>query len=626
MSRRKVEPYKRTSLEIASNIERPVWNDTLRGILVALVKDRRALWDFRLRSTQERSMLFFRDIATILSNQDKRMNEWAVLEKWCWMMEMFARAVERPSFEWRFKGAMAFHYESVMNGVQYLDVNSAGNLREGPECIKRLWSFITSPLHQIYIWVGMPEHFPAFDGATKPKAVTKRNRGRRSSLTFLQGVNKEGISDVSNTKDVIRDEVDSGEKALNLDTACKDITIKQEVPEGQVLTREGMEILEMNIVEPLLENSVRLTADELSKESSQLAASDVVWSTEMICVLIECVKDVPALWHHNHPDYRNSAKRKEHLVEIATKLRALPGGAIINGLVFTSAAGVQLCANTVCLTGKELAKTLDCYKKGVLELEESLKKLGRQGFTNSPSVMQKSYEALKKFSDFSNVEARCRFVRAYGHVSGKWSILRECFNKQMKKSKQGTVSNWEHYNRLLFLSPEVMSAWKFDDLSGDNQQTPVSTSAADVSVDMQKQLSKFIGLVSESVKLKDVDNNPIKKSRISLEPSESVKPKDAENNTIRKPKMSLEPNTVKVSIQKDSTPNVQQVVSTWVPPREDSLDTVLHSLSATPPSATAQVTETARELEAKRSELAFRLQKDINDVIFKYQLESLRHQ
>ncbi|KAE9411829.1 hypothetical protein Angca_001224, partial [Angiostrongylus cantonensis] len=82
-----------------------------------------------------------------------------------------------------------------------------------------------------------------------------------------------------------------------------------------------------------------------------------------------------------------------------------------------------------------------------------------------------------------------------GHVSGKWSILRECFNKQMKKSKQGTVSNWEHYNRLLFLSPEVMSAWKFDDLSGDNQQTPVSTSAADVSVDMQKQLSKFIGLV-----------------------------------------------------------------------------------------------------------------------------------
>ncbi|VDM52192.1 unnamed protein product [Angiostrongylus costaricensis] len=491
MSRRKVEPYKRTSLEIASNIERPVWNDTLRGILVALVKDRRALWDFRLRSTQERSMLFFRDIATILSNQDKRMN-----------------------------------------------------------------------------------------GTARPKTVTKRNRGRRSSLAFLQGVNKEGISDVSNTKDVIRDELDSGEKALTLDAACKDITIKQEVAEGEALTGEGMEILETNIVEPLLENSVKLTADELSRESSQFAASDVVWSTEMICVLIECVKDVPALWHHNHPDYRNSAKRKEHLVEIAAKLRALPGGAIINE----------------------------------------------------------------------------------GHVSGKWSILRECFNKQMKKSKQGAVSNWEHYNRLLFLSPEVMSAWKFDDLSGENQQTPVSTSATDVSVDVQNQFSKFLGLVSESVKLKDVDNNPIKKSRIPLEPSESVKPKDAENNTIRKPKMSLEPNTVKV-------------VSTWVPPREDSLDTVLHSLSATPPSATAQVTakselvhilqrpsphlnlngsktayrdfipdhtvrshedkwtlmgrmieETARELEAKRSELAFRLQKDINDVIFKYQLESLRHQ
>lgn len=44
-----------------------------------------------------------------------------MLEKWCWMMEMFSRATERSTFEWRFKGAMAFHLESMLNGIQYIE-------------------------------------------------------------------------------------------------------------------------------------------------------------------------------------------------------------------------------------------------------------------------------------------------------------------------------------------------------------------------------------------------------------------------------------------------------------------------------------------------------------------------
>ncbi|ETN76090.1 hypothetical protein NECAME_11936 [Necator americanus] len=36
------------------------------------------------------------------------------------MVEMYMRAVERPSFEWRFKGVMGFHNEFGANGVQYL--------------------------------------------------------------------------------------------------------------------------------------------------------------------------------------------------------------------------------------------------------------------------------------------------------------------------------------------------------------------------------------------------------------------------------------------------------------------------------------------------------------------------
>ncbi|KAJ1347060.1 hypothetical protein KIN20_002011 [Parelaphostrongylus tenuis] len=525
----------------------------------------------------EKTMMFFREIAAILSNQDKRMNEWAVLQKWCWMMEMFARAVERPSsFEWRFKGAMGFHLESVMNGVQYLDslpheilvqltkiyaiteeeiVESKRELNRKFKKGSGMFQTHMVLYHKLY----------SFVDAARPRVGTKRSRGRRNSTTTIQETNKEGISDVSNTKNLIAGEPDSGEKAVKMHAEF-DVPIKQEVLEDDESAKETpLEKPAATSMEPFFEGGNN-AADDSPGESCQFPASDVVWSTPMICTLIQCVKDAPALWHHNHPDYRNSLKRKEHFGGIAAKLRTLPGGETVNE----------------------------------------------------------------------------------GHVSGKWSILRECFNKQLKKSKQGAVSSWEHYNRLLFLSPESMSLWKYEDSSGDkNQTTTTSTSSVNVPVTVK---DKILEIMSEAVKLKDADDNSIKKAR-----------------------MSLEPNSIKISIQKDSMSNVQQVVSTWVPPREDSLDTSLRPHSATPPTATAQVTatselahilqrpsphltvngtkvaytdfvpdhnvrphedkwtlmgrmieETARELEAKRSELAFRLQKEISDVIFKYQLESLK--
>ncbi|CAJ0591261.1 unnamed protein product [Cylicocyclus nassatus] len=36
------------------------------------------------------------------------------------MVEKYMRTVERPSLDWRFKGAMAFHNEFAANGVQYI--------------------------------------------------------------------------------------------------------------------------------------------------------------------------------------------------------------------------------------------------------------------------------------------------------------------------------------------------------------------------------------------------------------------------------------------------------------------------------------------------------------------------
>lgn len=44
-------------------------------------------------------------------------------------------------------------------------------------------------------------------------------------------------------------------------------------------------------------------------------------------------------------------------------------------------------------------------------------------------------------------------------------MLCESFNEEMKKVKEGGSSNWEYYQRLLFLSPEVMAACRFVEMN-----------------------------------------------------------------------------------------------------------------------------------------------------------------
>ncbi|KAK6747110.1 hypothetical protein RB195_000376 [Necator americanus] len=576
MSRRKSEATKALSVEEASLRERPVWNDTLRGILVALVKDRRALWDARFRTSKERTMYYFREIADILSNQDIRMNEWSVLEKWCWMVEMYMRAVERPSFEWRFKGVMGFHNEFGANGVQYLGSLTPEVLIE----LTTLYAETEAELQEIKtelnknsrkgcgtyradMMIYHKSKTSSVDSeAVRPKATAKRGRPRRVPTV----VPERALSDIVNAKNskgleeeqVVRPKLTNG----------KSVTIKQENPDRQSLPDKSQSGVSGDPdVASVVEKNMKTTMDE-NADVPRSATSALIWSTDMVDQLIRCVKEIPALWHYGHPHYLNSSLRKIYFSKIAERMHSLPGAAAINE----------------------------------------------------------------------------------DHVSEKWKQLCDSFNQELKKMKQEGNNSAEHHHRLHFLTPEVMSTSKFEDLA--NGHEALATSSADLSIDVQSQINKILGCIPELAKRKEIGGVANKKPKLDCNSQ----------------------NSVKTHIELDTIPHVQQVVSTWVPPREDSLDTVLQSFSSTPPTATAQVTvkndiahilqnpsprismngskigygefveehsvrpyedkwtlmgrmieETARELEAKHSELAYRLQKDINDVIFKYQLESLRH-
>ena len=58
----------------------------------------------------------------VLERKMRFVSEWAVLEKWCWMCEMYARACSgETEWPWRYKGAMGFLAEFAGCGSQYLE-------------------------------------------------------------------------------------------------------------------------------------------------------------------------------------------------------------------------------------------------------------------------------------------------------------------------------------------------------------------------------------------------------------------------------------------------------------------------------------------------------------------------
>ncbi|KAK6059375.1 hypothetical protein COOONC_02996 [Cooperia oncophora] len=266
--------------------------------------------------------------------------------------------------------------------------------------------------------------------------------------------------------------------------------------------------------------------------------SDVSWTSEVVCELIDSFKEHPALWHFAHPHYNDQQKRKELLRGISRRLHRVTGGFIIN--------------------------------------EDVL------------------YE--------------------------KWRALKGQFDDEMTKARQGEVSGWEFYQRMLFLSPEVLSACRFDDLNGGIVPPVLTTSVAKA---VDANIRKILGYVPKSLQ-QEVETVPIKR------------PKVAPKNCTPKP-----------STHWDTPSYVQQAKSEIGHILKSDIDLLCQSSPR--PSMNGSkygdfvadqsfrvcedkwtfmgrmIEEAARELESKNPELAFRLQKEINDLIFKYQIESLKY-
>ena len=79
--------------------------------------------------------------------------------------------------------------------------------------------------------------------------------------------------------------------------------------------------------------------------------------------------------------------------------------------VAAGAGAVQLGAAAVALTDKELGKKPEWYQAAVRSLEDSLKKLGKYGYIESPGQLAELEEPLQKVAEFHNVDIQWRIAR-----------------------------------------------------------------------------------------------------------------------------------------------------------------------------------------------------------------------
>ncbi|CAB3405861.1 unnamed protein product [Caenorhabditis bovis] len=95
------------NLRTVRGCEAPEWDDCTRGILVALIEERPTIWNDRAKLLKDDVLSSFQQISNILSNKDNRFNVWALIEKWCWMVELYTRSTTFD-IEWRYRNSLHF--------------------------------------------------------------------------------------------------------------------------------------------------------------------------------------------------------------------------------------------------------------------------------------------------------------------------------------------------------------------------------------------------------------------------------------------------------------------------------------------------------------------------------------
>ncbi|PAV77694.1 hypothetical protein WR25_01125 [Diploscapter pachys] len=505
MSKRKSEAVAPvTDIASLKGQELPEWNDMLRGILVALIKERRALWDSRFRTVKYRMIMLLQEVANVLANQNKNINEWAVLEKWCWMCEMYARACSgETEWPWRYKGAMGFLAEFAGCGSQYLDCipkerfialtelyaqeSEEKKFSKMPVIKKKREPLFVSEMALYAQVFPLPGEDAVRENTTTVKEAIisgmaeGRRRGRpgrpRKSNMNAESPQRGEVHDSapSAASATSTGHVTSSSSSLTVVPIQDTADVKPSLlPERNFPSHYFLFIKKVKHIKIGKTNSSGAAASSSpASNASNLGLShgnstkdpkveervravlaltsnvtDVEWSHKAILTLIDAMKARPALWHTKHPHYSSAAVRQQLLLDTLLTINRLPGCDKVTG----------------------------------------------------------------------------------DKMWNKWSDLRQIYEEIEKLMWKGEYVKWRYRQNLAFLSPQVMDACRFDDVPSTSIATSVNaqTTLADLfaatsndtttsETDPNSHLQKVIGLINDTGLISTIaaPSPPVKRTRFT---------------------------------------------------------------------------------------------------------------
>nr|pir hypothetical protein C06A6.2 - Caenorhabditis elegans [Caenorhabditis elegans] len=293
-----------STLKEAKERSPPNFDDTPRGLLLALIKDRPTIWNSSARLTKDDVLASFQQCSAILSNMDPGYSKfpkdpemnfcslisyqtnfffiavWAVIEKWCWVVESYVRcSVTAPPSEWRYNNTLDYLKQFATTSYPYLGClskkrrNELTKLYNDPEInvVMQKTEEIEFPVgifRDEMLYLSGEDHLMQYDLElrTVGQVVNAKRRGRPSKV----------------------------DKRSPVDNFYN-------------LTPQSAQF------QKLLESNMS-SAFSIAFAESELIPDDLGFSPAMYMALIDMIQDKPELWQSNHPQ-KDNLQAQEQLFE-----------------------------------------------------------------------------------------------------------------------------------------------------------------------------------------------------------------------------------------------------------------------------------------------------------------------
>ncbi|EFO92146.1 hypothetical protein CRE_11023 [Caenorhabditis remanei] len=270
----------------------PNFDDTSRGVLLALIKERPTIWNSTAKLTKDDVLASFQQCSAVLSNMDPSFGIWAIIEKWCWVVESFVRcSMTNPPSEWRYNNTLEYLKPFAMIHYPYLGCISKKRRNE---------------LTEMY---ADPE-------ILKVSELT-------DDLEFPAGIFRDEMHVFSGEEILLNNESEANSIArtvgqiINVKRRGRPSKADKRSPVDQFINLTPQSAQFQKLLEVNGTASTSFTAVSFLESD---APDDLGFTPAMYNALIEMIQETPQLWQNDNPNRKNGELRDKNFDDISRKL------------------------------------------------------------------------------------------------------------------------------------------------------------------------------------------------------------------------------------------------------------------------------------------------------------------